>query len=95
VNELPIPPDQDSDPEATEVLRVWIVNQQLECSLLTGAFEDPETWGTLLADVIRNVALALKEQDGKDPQETVERIVGALEQELNSDGEVEENEDEP
>lgn len=92
MNELPVPPELESDTEATEVLRAWIVNDNLECSLLTGIFEEPEMWGSLLADLIRTVAQGLQEQEGKDPQETIERIVTAFEQEINAPPEEEDEE---
>jgi len=93
MNELPVPPELDSDPEATEVLRAWVVEDHLECSLLTGVFEEPEMWGSLLADLIRTVAQGLEEQEGKDQQEMIERIVAAFEQEINAPPEEEDDEE--
>lgn len=92
MNELPVPPDLASDPDATEVIRAWVVNQQLEVSLATTAFEEPDTWGVLLAEVVRFVAEALHEQEGKDPEETVGRIVAAFEAQINASPEDEDEE---
>jgi len=82
VKELPSPPDAVNDPEAVELLRAWVVDGALHCSLRTGGFTDAGTWGVLLADVIRNVASALQEQEGKNPRDTIQRIRTAFEHEL-------------
>jgi hypothetical protein len=82
VKELPSPPDAAADPEAVELLRAWVVAGDLHCSLRTGGFTDPGTWGVLLADVVRNVARALREQEGRDPPDTVQRIRTAFEHEM-------------
>ena len=63
----------------------WVVNQELQCSLYTGAFEEPATWGVLLADLVRTITSALKENDGKDPQETLDEILTAFQEELAND----------
>ena len=62
-------------------------------SLLTGAFEDPETWGVLLADLVRTVAQGLQEQEGQDPEETIGRIVAAFEEEIHAPPEEEDDEE--
>jgi hypothetical protein len=81
VKELPSPPDAATDPEAVEMLRAWVVDGALYCSLRTGGFTDPGTWGVLLAEVVRNVASAL-EEEGKDPRDTIQRIRATFEHEL-------------
>jgi hypothetical protein len=89
MNELPTPPDAaaDADAEATELLRAWIIDQALQCTLRTGAFEDPSTWGVLLADVVRNVAAACAEHEGRDRAETVRLIRAAFDAEMNAPAE--------
>ncbi len=82
MSELPIPPDLGSDPNAAEILRVWVIHEQLRCSLYTGAFEEPATWGVLLADIVRTITGALAENEGKDGQETRREIVAAFQNEL-------------
>jgi hypothetical protein len=84
MNELPTPPDAAAEGEATEVLRAWVIGQALQCTLRTGAFEDADTWGLLLADVVRNVADALAQHDGRDRAEVVRLIRTAFDAELNS-----------
>ncbi len=73
MSELPVPPDA-GDPSAMEVLRAWLIAESLHCSLQADAFEDPATWGTVLADVARYVALALQETEGTDPAQTLRTI---------------------
>jgi Domain of unknown function (DUF5076) len=87
LSELPKPPDLSSDPDATEILRVWVINQELQCSLYTGAFEETSTWGVLLADLIRTITSALKDNEGKDPHESLDQIMTALQDELAEDPE--------
>jgi hypothetical protein len=84
VNELPAPPDAAGDPEAVELLRAWIVGQTLQCSLQPDVFPDPAAWGAVLADVIRHVARAIQEQEGKPAAQTAAAILDALHQEVQS-----------
>jgi hypothetical protein len=71
-----------TDPDATELLRVWIVNQELECSLFPGVFDDPTIWGVVLADLARNVAKGLHDTEGKDLEATLKQIVDSFNQEI-------------
>lgn len=52
---LHIPPDA-FEKGGVEVLRAAIVDKGLHVSVEQNAFDDPETWGALLADIARNVA---------------------------------------
>ena len=87
-NERPIPEAALRDEEAVEMLRVWIAERKLHCSMKIGMYEEstqiPEgkAWGTILADVARHVAEALKAAYGKDPTDTVAHIRDAFAQEL-------------
>jgi hypothetical protein len=81
MNELPVPPDAARDPDATELLRAWVVDQSLYCILHAGAFDDPATWGLLLADVIHHLGDALA-QAGHEPAQTIAVIRAALDREL-------------
>jgi len=66
-------------PGSVEVLRAWIVEEALHCSLDAGAFADAATWGEVLADVARHVAEALQEQQGTAPGQVLEQIRVAFE----------------
>ena len=56
-----------------EVLRAVIVDGGLHVSLRR-AFDDPEAWGMLIADVTRHVARIYASEDKFREQETIERI---------------------
>jgi len=84
VDELTAPSDVAGSPDATEVLRAWIINHALHCSLRTGAFPDAGTWGVFLADIVRHVAEALEQDEGLDPHETIRRIRSEFNNELDA-----------
>jgi hypothetical protein len=88
MSDLPAPPDA-GDPTAMEVLRAWLIAEQLQCSLRADVFEDPASWGAVLADVARHVALALQEADGSDSGGTLRTIGEAFARELASPAEEE------
>lgn len=54
---MPVPPAAQVDPEASELLRAWIVQNGLHVSLKPG-FDDPSVWGILLVDLARHAARA-------------------------------------
>jgi hypothetical protein len=56
-----------------EVLRAVIVDGGLHVSLRR-AFDDPEAWGMLIADVARHVARIYATEDKFREAETIERI---------------------
>ena len=76
---LPVPPQAARDPQAQEMIRAWIADKGLHCSLQVGFWQDQNlneawAWGILLADVVRHVSNALEDSYGIDPRETVEAI---------------------
>jgi hypothetical protein len=76
------PSDPASDPAALEVLRAWLVGDVLHCSVGAEVFEDPGSWGAVLADLARYVAFSLQKADGADPAATLRAIRSTFEQEL-------------
>jgi hypothetical protein len=79
---LQIPPTA-LEQGGVEVLRAAIVNGGLHVSLLR-AFDDPEAWGMLIADVTRHVARVYA-NEGKFPEEqTIERIRAIYEAEMDA-----------
>lgn len=58
MTELPAPPEAASAADATELLRTWLIGETLQCSLSADVFEDPASWGAVLADLARHVARA-------------------------------------
>lgn len=80
MSELPTP----SDAESMEVLRAWIVGDSLQCAIQADAFDDPGTWGAVLADMVRHIASALEQQEGAPVEQTVQRILDAFHEEMRS-----------
>jgi hypothetical protein len=66
-----------------EVLRAVIVDGGLHVSLRR-AFEDPEAWGMLIADVTRHVARIYAGEKQLPEEETVARIRGIFEAEMDA-----------
>ena len=66
-----------------EVLRAVIVDGGLHVSLRR-AFDDPEAWGMLIADVARHVARVYATEDRFREEETLARIRAIFEAELDS-----------
>lgn len=86
--ELVIPPAALADGRAVEMLRVWIADGGLHCTLNIGHWEaqsgveEDLAWGRVLADAIRHIANALHADRGIEPGETIRRLFQALEGEL-------------
>jgi hypothetical protein len=72
--ELIIPPQAASSDGGREILRAWVVEQSLHCSLRPTAWDDPSAWGVVLADVAKHVANALHEERGASVEDTLDSI---------------------
>lgn len=84
-NRLSIPPAAISDPHSVEMVRAWIANSALHCSLEVGVWSDKVgAWGILLADIARHVANAMEEQEGAAVSETIAAIRQAFDAEMDS-----------
>ena len=66
-----------------EVLRAVIVDGALHVSLRR-AFDDPEAWGMLIADITRHVARIYATEDKFRESETVERIRALYDAEMDA-----------
>lgn len=82
MTELPVPPDAGAATEARELLRAWLIDDTLQCSLHPDVFEEPATWGAVLADLARYVARALHEDDPGAAPATLRQIRDAFAAEL-------------
>lgn len=81
--ELPCPDAVAGDPNATEMISVWLANNAPQIAVRVGMWDEAgmderEAWGYLLADVVRNVSGGLAQQCGWDPDETTRRVLDAL-----------------
>lgn len=88
MNERPVPNAALRDPAAVEMLRVWVAEQQLHCSLKIGIYRDGMgvdeelAWGTILADAARHIARALHPENEKEQGTALSKIRLRLNEEL-------------
>ena len=82
--QLMIPDTALRNDEAVEIPRLWVLNSAAHVSLRVGVWNDPGTWGIMLADLARHVANAYAQDKGLDRTETLGRIRLILAAELNS-----------
>ncbi|HKD78844.1 MAG TPA: DUF5076 domain-containing protein [Candidatus Angelobacter sp.] len=81
-NELLVPPLAESDPDAIEMIRVWIAKGGLHVSINPFIWKDPEAWGIMLADLAGHVANAYEQELGLDRETTMHKITALLLAEL-------------
>lgn len=88
MNERPIPPAALQDPNAVEMLRVWVAAGQLHCALKVGMYRDgmgideEAAWGTILADAARHIARALQRDGHVSETESLAKLVSHFNDEL-------------
>jgi hypothetical protein len=82
--ELAIPPAAEEDPSAFEILRVWGAKRKQHLSLFWDLWNDPATWGIMLADLAGHVANALNQERGLDRQEVLSEIRSMFNKELDA-----------
>jgi predicted secreted Zn-dependent protease len=88
MNERPIPPAAQRDTASVEMLRVWVAEKQLHCSLKIGMYRDGMgineelAWGTILADVARHIARALHPEDAKAEAAALQKILYSFNDEV-------------
>lgn len=85
---LTIPSAVQEDDQSIQMLSAWIARQGLHCAINVGMWEtqgrdEPEAWGMLLAEVVRQIAKAAREKSGAKPDQTIDAIVDSLLNELN------------
>ena len=81
-NELLVPPIAESDPNAIEVVRVWVAKGGQHVSINPLVWKDPQAWGIVLADLAGHVANAYEQELGLDRQKTMRKITDLLLAEL-------------
>lgn len=88
LNQRPIPEAALRDEDAVEMLRVWIAERKLHCSMKVGMYREtmnvPEekAWGTILADVARHLANALESGYSTNAVESLQKIRESFNNEL-------------
>ncbi|HET7440348.1 MAG TPA: DUF5076 domain-containing protein [Terriglobales bacterium] len=85
--ELSVPPGAVKDKKSCELLRAWIAQGGLHCSLNVSAWDDEHAaigWGILLTDIARHVANALHESKNWNADDTINKIRAVFNAELNT-----------
>lgn len=80
------PPSARASKEAVELLRAWIIDKGLQCSLSLEHFGDQEAmvWGILLSDIARHVADGLFKAQRIPAEETLRIIRTHFDQEIDA-----------
>lgn len=88
MNERPIPEAALRDENSVEMLRVWIAEQKIHCSIKIGMYresmdiDEAIAWGTILADATRHIAKALQAGYGEAEEISVAKIRAKFNEEL-------------
>lgn len=87
MKELTIPPAAQTDDDSWELLRAWVADRGLHCSLKVGVYEaegipEEQAWGTILADAARHIADALSSLGLRDSGTALSEIRRNFEAEL-------------
>jgi hypothetical protein len=89
-NQQPIPEAALRDNDAVEMLRVWIAERRMHCSIKVGMYREttniPEekAWGIILADTARHVAHALESGYAINPEEALRKIRDSFFEEIDA-----------
>lgn len=92
LNERPIPEPALRDPDSVEMLRVWIAEKGLHCSLKVGMYRETmnvgeeKAWGKILADIAQHIANALQTGYAVDLEESLQAIRDSFLAELQNSG---------
>ncbi len=86
---LSVPPAALRDEKSVQMLSAWIAERGLHCTINIGFFAgqghtEPRAWGILLADVIRHIANAQREESGASVPDTVQELLDSMNKELDS-----------
>lgn len=81
------PPAATTDPNATELLRLWAANEKLNVVINIGAYhergyDEARAWGIIASDFARHVARALAQRYGKNEEQELAKIRDSFLQEL-------------
>jgi hypothetical protein len=88
MQERSIPIAAKEDANSVEMLRVWIAQKSLHCSMKVGMYSEttkiPEAhaWGMILADVTLHLSKALCEMYGTPVKETEQAVLASFSREI-------------
>jgi hypothetical protein len=80
MRELLIPDAATHDSNSVEMLRVWIADNSLHCSIKIGMYVEASeiaeeaAWGTILADAARHIADGLNRRYDRSKKEALQKI---------------------
>jgi uncharacterized protein DUF5076 len=80
MDEQPIPAAAQRDKNSREMLRVWIAEHGLHCSIRVGMYHqsievaEGRAWGLILADVTRHLAAAMENRYQADQGDVIQEI---------------------
>ncbi|BAT60437.1 hypothetical protein GJW-30_1_02980 [Variibacter gotjawalensis] len=77
------PPPSTATGGGTEILRGVVIEGALHISLRR-AFDDPQAWGMVLADLTRHVARIYKTENNTPEDRTIERIRNLYDAEMDA-----------
>jgi hypothetical protein len=80
--QLPVPIEEEEVEEAVEVIRVWVADGELHFSLFAIWKDNPEVWGSLLADTAHHVAKSLADEVPENEERIFRQIKQAIMSEL-------------
>jgi hypothetical protein len=88
MKEMLIPPAAQRDDDSYEMLRAWVAEKGLHCSIKVGMyrnatnFKEEDAWGILLADITRHIADAMNKKFKCNEDETINKVVKSMISEL-------------
>ena len=81
LQQLPIPAAASEDARAVELVRVWAAKGKQHVSIATGLWEDPASWGIMLVDLAKHIAMAYEQTTGKSRDQVLLRVKEGLDAE--------------
>jgi hypothetical protein len=63
-----------NEPEALELLRVWVSRGERYISMGTNVWKDPAVWGIMLVDLAKHIASEYHTATGMDPIIALHRV---------------------
>ena len=83
--QLTVPESVASDPDSIEMLRFWWSHGE-PVMVIKPAFDDPRSYGAILAVAARNIAHVYHQTKGLDEDETYRQVLSGLEAALAGPG---------
>lgn len=84
VNELCAPPDVENDPNAVEILRIWVAEGVLQLSVDISVYESVEDYGVLLAGLGNHYVNAMTIGTGKKKDDVLAALLKKIGQKYKS-----------